>query len=79
MYAQDDNEVNQTLEELAEYEDMVQRTFSSDEECYEFFNKFAKSKGFSVRKSKVRHSKSTGAIITRQFLCPKAGVRDENT
>ena len=35
----------QTLEELAEYEYIVEKTFLSEDNGYEFFNAFARNKG----------------------------------
>ena len=39
----------QTLEELAEYEYIVEKTFLSEDNGYEFFNAFARNKGFRGR------------------------------
>ncbi|CAL4992857.1 unnamed protein product [Urochloa decumbens] len=44
----------QTLEELAEYEYIIERTFHSEDQGYEFFNAFARNKGFSLRKGKAK-------------------------
>ncbi|CAN6270269.1 unnamed protein product, partial [Urochloa humidicola] len=48
---------SQTLEELAEYEYIIERTFHSEDEGYEFFNAFARNKGFSLRKGNTRKEK----------------------
>ncbi|TVU48976.1 hypothetical protein EJB05_00265, partial [Eragrostis curvula] len=71
----DENMVYQTPEELAEYEDIIQRTFGSEAEGYEFFNSFAKSKGFSLRKGNVQYLENKDNINSRQFLCSKEGFR----
>lgn len=69
------NAVNQPLEELAEYEYVVARTFHSLDEGYEFFNAFARSKGFSLRKGKLTHRANTDEITHRQYVCAKEGTR----
>ncbi|TVU43897.1 hypothetical protein EJB05_03317, partial [Eragrostis curvula] len=71
----DENMVYQTPEELAEYEDIIQRTFGSEAEGYEFFNSFAKSKGFSLRKGNIQYLENKDNIYSRQFLCSKEGFR----
>ncbi|TVU17319.1 hypothetical protein EJB05_33343, partial [Eragrostis curvula] len=71
----DENMVYQTPEELAEYKDVIQRTFGSEAEGYEFFNSFAKSKGFSLRKGNVQYLENKDNIYSRQFLCSKEGFR----
>ncbi|RLN35768.1 hypothetical protein C2845_PM03G33830 [Panicum miliaceum] len=58
----------QTLEELAEYEYIVERTFLSEDNGYEFFNAFARNKGFSLRKGKVTRATNKDDISNRQKL-----------
>lgn len=65
----------QTLEELAEYDYVVERTFCSEEDGYEFFNAFARNKGFSLRRGKVRHAANNNEITSRQYVCSKEGAR----
>jgi len=65
----------QTLEELAEYEYIVEKTFLSEDNGYEFFNAFARNKGFSLRKGKVTRAPNKDDISSRQYLCSKAGAR----
>ncbi|CAN6181023.1 unnamed protein product [Urochloa humidicola] len=65
----------QTLEELAEYEYIIERTFHSEDEGYEFFNAFARNKGFSLRKGKARHAANKDEIKCRQYVCFKEGAR----
>lgn len=65
----------QTLEELAEYEYIIQRNFHSEDEGYEFFNAFARNKGFSLRKGKVKRAANKVDTIWRQYVCSKEGVR----
>uniref|UniRef100_A0A0A9GM25 FAR1 domain-containing protein n=1 Tax=Arundo donax TaxID=35708 RepID=A0A0A9GM25_ARUDO len=75
FHSQDENFGNQTLEDSSEYERMIQMTFSSEEDGYEFFNSFTRHKGFSVRKGKVRRSSNGGDITCRHFFCFKQGTR----
>lgn len=65
----------QTLEELAEYEYIIEKTFHSEDEGYEFFNAFARNKGFSLRKGKVTHGANKYEITCRQYVCSKEGAR----
>ncbi|RCV38525.1 hypothetical protein SETIT_8G149900v2 [Setaria italica] len=60
----------QTLEELEEYEYIVERTFHSEDEGYEFFNAFARNKGFSGRGR--LHTQQTK--MSRQYVCSKEGA-----
>lgn len=64
-----------TLEEIAEYEYIIQRTFHSEDEGYEFFNAFARNKGFSLRRGKVIHGANKDEITCRQYVCSKEGSR----
>jgi len=64
-----------TLEELSEYEYIIQKNFSSEDEGYEFFNAFARNKGFSLRKGKVHRAANKVDTIWRQYVCSKEGVR----
>lgn len=51
-------------------------TFESEEEGYNFFNDYAKGKGFSIRRGKLRKSE-TGSLFFRQFLCCREGFRQQ--
>lgn len=48
----------QSHEELAEYEYTVERTFCSEDEGYEFFNAFARNKGFRLSKEGEGYTRS---------------------
>lgn len=61
---------------LDEYWNIVQMNFQTEDECYNFYNSYAKRKGFSVRKDIVRREKRVGAIEYRRFVCSKEGIRD---
>ncbi|KAJ3700703.1 hypothetical protein LUZ61_004408 [Rhynchospora tenuis] len=52
-------------------------TFSSENEAFEFFNDYAKRKGFSVMKSIIKRDKTNAAIKYRQFYCSRHGFREK--
>jgi len=41
--------------------------FASEGEAYIFYNKYARDKGFTVRKQKVRHAKHSGAMNSKIY------------
>ncbi|XP_065856932.1 protein FAR1-RELATED SEQUENCE 7-like [Euphorbia lathyris] len=49
--------------------------FESDEHAYNFYNKYARLVGFSVRKDWVNRSKVHGLVVSRKFTCSKEGYR----
>ncbi|TVU21177.1 hypothetical protein EJB05_30801, partial [Eragrostis curvula] len=49
-----DGEKHINLEQQEEYNTVVNKTFGTEEEFYEFYSSYAKAKGFSVRRGKVR-------------------------
>ncbi|OAY73917.1 hypothetical protein ACMD2_01258 [Ananas comosus] len=51
------------VELLVEYEDIIQKTFSSENEGNDFFNKYARQKGFIVRKDNVKRHPETGMVF----------------
>ena len=62
-------------EELRErHINMMAMTFDSEEAAYVFFNAYAKERGFSIRKDKVKRGKGAGREIRRRrYLCSNAG------
>ncbi|KAJ4787752.1 FAR1-related sequence 1 [Rhynchospora pubera] len=52
-------------------------TFTSETEAFEFFNAYAKRKGFRVRKSIIKRDKTNGAIKFRRFYCSRHGFREK--
>ncbi|XP_057488884.1 protein FAR1-RELATED SEQUENCE 5-like [Actinidia eriantha] len=51
--------------------------FESDDDAYVFYNRYAKTMGFGVRKGGVRRSKKDGCVIGCHFFCSKEGFREE--
>ena len=49
--------------------------FSSHEEAYDFYNAYAKSKGFGIRRGHADRSKKDNEIITRYLVCDKEGLK----
>ncbi|XP_044400061.1 protein FAR1-RELATED SEQUENCE 5 [Triticum aestivum] len=62
-----------SIEEIEEYYMVVSQTFTSEEQGFEFYNKYAKAKGFSVRKANVKNK--GGIRIQRLYMCNKEGYR----
>lgn len=61
---------------LDEYWNIVKMTFASVAEAYNFYNKYVKEKGFSVRMQKVRRARHSRAFLFRRFLCSREGNRE---
>ncbi|PNT61018.1 hypothetical protein BRADI_5g09126v3, partial [Brachypodium distachyon] len=64
-------------ESIDEYLDIVERTFGSEDDGFEFYNSYALEKGFSVRKSYVEWDEANEEIILRKFVCSRKGSREE--
>ncbi|KAK3135469.1 hypothetical protein QOZ80_5BG0419300 [Eleusine coracana subsp. coracana] len=64
-----------SLEEQEEYNNIVNQSFRTEGEFYEFYNSYAACKGFSVRKGKVRRKRGSDEIIWRRFCCSNEGYR----
>jgi FAR1 DNA-binding domain len=62
---------------LREYQHIVSMTFTSQQEAYEFYNDYAKKKGFSIRKSIFRKDPNDNTIIFRRFCCSRSGFREK--
>jgi zinc finger SWIM domain-containing protein 3 len=65
-----------SLEEIEEYYSVANRTFTSEEDFFEFYNNYAKHKGFSVRKDNVRYKAGTDVVKWRRFVCSCEGYRE---
>jgi FAR1 DNA-binding domain/MULE transposase domain len=55
----------------------VGMVFCSEHQAYQFYNKYAHSKGFSVRKGHLGRRKD-GTIWNRYFLCSNQGARQKH-
>ena len=61
------------IEEREEYLMMVSQIFENEEQGYEHYNRYAKEKGFSVRKDDKEYVKGTKELKRRRFCCSKEG------
>lgn len=61
----------------SQLEPKVGMLFNSEEQAYEFYNSYAKRKGFSVRKGHLSRRKD-GSIRDRHYLCSNEGTRQEH-
>ncbi|XP_037403871.1 uncharacterized protein LOC119266713 isoform X1 [Triticum dicoccoides] len=64
-------------ESMFDYVNVVSKMFDSEAEGYEFYNKYALEKGFSVRKSYVEWDGSNKYIILRKIVCSRQGFRED--
>ena len=70
--------VGDRYKKMDEFWSIANKTFASEEEAFTFYNNYARDKGFSVRKEKVRRSKQSGAIVFRRFVVVEKGSEMEN-
>lgn len=66
-----------SLEEQEEYRTMTVMRFKTEKEGFLFYNRYAKEKGFSVRKNYIRRDPITAAVTHRQYQCSREGHRKE--
>ena len=64
-----------SMEECEEYRRVVSKTFRSEEEGFQFYNEYAKVKGFSVRKEEMKYLSGTTTRFRRLYTCFKEGHR----
>jgi len=65
------------LESLAEYNEIVRKMFANEEEGFQFYNKYGREKGFSVRRSYVEWDSGHNELTLRKFVCSREGFREE--
>ncbi|KAK3043800.1 hypothetical protein RJ639_000499 [Escallonia herrerae] len=58
-----------------DYELTIGKVFVNEDEAYNFYNLYARLKGFGIRKHWATRSRTTGKLIKRQFVCNKEGFR----
>ncbi|KAK3021760.1 hypothetical protein RJ639_045703 [Escallonia herrerae] len=58
-----------------DYELTIGKAFVNEDEAYNFYNLYARLKGFGFRKHWATRSRTTGKLIKRQFVCNKEGFR----
>lgn len=64
-----------SLEELSEYDRIVNHTCRSENEFYEFYNAYVREKGFNIRRHRRRLRAGTDELIWRSFCCSREGYR----
>ncbi|XP_020255687.1 protein FAR1-RELATED SEQUENCE 12-like [Asparagus officinalis] len=53
----------------------IEMEFATHEECYNFYNAYARLKGFGVGNGQTTWSRKKDAIISRIFVCDKKGFK----
>ncbi|KAM0861529.1 hypothetical protein ACQ4PT_045832 [Festuca glaucescens] len=73
-----------TMEDMAgvsveskEYFDIVNKTFGSEDDRFQFYNSYTLEKGFSLRRSYVEWDGASKKIIRRKLVCSREGCREE--
>lgn len=66
-----------TLEEEEEYSAFTAMRFKSKNDSFMFYNRYAKGKGFSIKKNFTRRGPMTGDVIFRQYTCSREGYRKD--
>ncbi|XP_026434297.1 protein FAR1-RELATED SEQUENCE 5-like [Papaver somniferum] len=59
-------------------ENIMGRTFKSDDDAYEFYNAYARTVGFSVRKQSASKRKADKEVMGRIFCCSREGEREKH-
>ncbi|KAK8990997.1 hypothetical protein V6N11_062023 [Hibiscus sabdariffa] len=49
--------------------------FESPDDAQQYYNKYARSKGFGTRKNRIFRSRTNKIMIAREFVCSKEGLR----
>ncbi|KAL4385753.1 hypothetical protein GQ457_15G014850 [Hibiscus cannabinus] len=49
--------------------------FESPDDAQQYYNKYARSKGFGTRKNRIFRSRTNNVMIAREFVCSKEGLR----
>ncbi|KAM0861530.1 hypothetical protein ACQ4PT_045832 [Festuca glaucescens] len=63
--------------ESKEYFDIVNKTFGSEDDRFQFYNSYTLEKGFSLRRSYVEWDGASKKIIRRKLVCSREGCREE--
>ena len=64
------------LESLLEYNQIVSQMFDSEVEGFQFYNRYALKKRFSVRRSYVEWDAGHNELNLRKFFCSREGFRE---
>ena len=56
---------------------IMDMTFMTHDAAYDFYNSYARANGFSIRKNKVRYTKTEAHLMRyRKFVCSRQGKHD---
>ena len=66
QHAQDERDRHRIVKEM---------TFTNEAATFAYYNAYARERGFSIRKQRVKRN-SEGVINYRRFLCSRAGERE---
>jgi zinc finger SWIM domain-containing protein 3 len=64
-------------ESKKEYHDIVSKTFASEDDGYQFYNRYALENGFSVRRNYVELDGANKKIVLRKLVCSHKGCPEE--
>jgi zinc finger SWIM domain-containing protein 3 len=56
-----------------EYDEIVRKMFGNEEEGFQFYNSYAKEKGFSVRRSYCEWDNGHNEMTLWKFVCSREG------
>jgi zinc finger SWIM domain-containing protein 3 len=68
--------VRYSAEALSAYQHVITQTFDSKEEIVDFYNNYARGKGFSTRKCYLERIKGTKQVCLRKLVCSRQGFRE---
>jgi len=69
--------VDLSAEALLEYDQIVNTTFSSENEGLEFYKSYALKKGFGIRRGYFEKDKANNQVCLRNFVCCQQGFREQ--
>jgi zinc finger SWIM domain-containing protein 3 len=64
-------------DESSEYHAIIIKTFASEDDGYQFYNRYALEKQFSVQRSYVEWDGANKEIVLRKLVCSREGCREE--
>jgi zinc finger SWIM domain-containing protein 3 len=64
-------------DESSEYHAIIIKTFASEDDGYQFYNRYALEKEFSVQRSYVEWDGANKEIVLRKLVCSREGCREE--
>ena len=65
------------LESLLEYNEIVRKMFTNEDDRFQFYNTYTLGKGFSVRESYVEWNSEHTELTLWRYVCSRQGYREE--